>query len=141
MTLKRTNVRYGISPTPGEDRRERAHDGHEAGEQDRLRPVHLEEVLGALDVLLFEQPRVRAPEQDGPDPLAEHVADLVAEDGRDEAADEQDRQVEAGLVLGRRAAGGEQERVAGEEEADEQAGLGEDDEEQPDRRRTGPASR
>ena len=91
------NVRYLILPTPGEDRHERPHDGDEAGEQDRLRAVGLEELVGALDVLLLEQLGVLAPEDRRPDLLAERVADLVADDRGEEAADEHDGDVEVAL--------------------------------------------
>ena len=50
-------------------------------------------------------------------------------------------QVQAGLVLRGEQPGGEQERVAGQEEPDQQARLGEDDEEQPDRGERARASR
>ena len=46
----------------GDDRCERAHDGHEASEHDRLRAVLLEELLGAFDVLVLEQAASRAAE-------------------------------------------------------------------------------
>ena len=66
----------------------------------------------------------------GPDLLADGEADLVADDGGDEAPDQDGGEVELALVG--EDPGGEEERVAREEEADEQAGLGEDDEHQPD---------
>ena len=58
------------------------------------------------------------------------VADFGADERADEAADDEQRDVEVALT-GEHTRG-EQQRVAGEEEADEQAGLGEDDEPQPD---------
>ncbi len=122
----------------GDDRCERAHDRDEAGEDDRLRAVALEEHVGLGDVLGFEQSRVRAIEQRRSDPLAEEVADLVAGDRRDREAYEDDRQRrhvlgelgERGLLQRRRRcqeAGEEQQRVAGQEEPEQQTGLGEDD--------------
>ena len=110
--------------------RERAHDRHEAGEHDGLRAVTVEERLGALDVLLFEQARVRAAEEPGPEPVADRVADLGPDDRGDEAADDDERDVEVALRCEQ--PGGEQQRVAGEEEADQQPGLGEDDQPEPD---------
>ena len=79
--------------------------------------VLLEEVLGAFDVLLFEEPRVRlAGTGAGPAFLPMREADLVADHGGDEAPDEDDGEVQLALVG--EEPGGEQERVAGEEEAD-----------------------
>ena len=95
--------------------------------------MRLEEVLRALHVLLFEQSRIGPAEQRGADAAAEHITDLVAEDRGDEAAHEQDGQVETGLVLGGQQARGEEQRVAGQEEPDEQPRLGEDDQQQADR--------
>ena len=66
----------------------------------------------------------------GPGLLADGEPDLVADHGGGEAPDEDGREVELALVG--EEPGGEEERVAGEEEADQQAGLGEDDEHQPD---------
>ena len=66
-------------------------------------------------------------------PAAEQVADLVADDRGEEAADEQRQEREvrgprrSTIGTRREEAGGEEQRVAGEEEADEQTGLGEDD--------------
>ena len=114
----------------GEDRRERPHDGHEAGEHDRLGAVLLEELLGAVDVLPFEQARIGPAEEPRAHPLPDREADLVADHGGREAPDEDGREVELALVG--QEPGGEEQRVAGEEEADQQPGLGEDDQHQPD---------
>ena len=78
-------------------RYEGPHDGDEAGEEDRLGAVGLEELVGPLDVLLLEELRVRLPEDRGPDLFAERVPDLVSDDGGEEAADEDDRKVEVDL--------------------------------------------
>ena len=67
----------------------------------------------------------------GSDLLAERVADLIADERGEEAPDEDDRQVE--LALGGEQPGGEEQRVAREEEPDQQARLGEDDRDQTDR--------
>ena len=66
------------------------------------------------------------------DAAARRAADALLQDER-AAADEDHRQGQRDLevaVPGRDETGDEQQRVAGQEEADEQAGLGEDDEEQ-----------
>ena len=58
----------------GDDRGEGPHDRHEPGEEDRLRPVLLEEGVGLGDVRLLEEPRVLTGEQGRPDAAAEDVA-------------------------------------------------------------------
>ena len=116
---------------PGEDRGEGPHDRDEPGQHDRLRAVALEVLPGLLDVLLLEDPRVGPAEQRRADPVPEGVADLVAGHGGHEAADEDDRQ-RGEVPLGRQQAGREEERVAGQEEPDQQARLGENDGEQAD---------
>ena len=82
-------------------------------------PVLVEEVFGAVDELPFEEPRVRAPQQARAHPLADGEADLIADDGGHEAPDEDGGEVELALVG--EDPGGEEQRVAGEEEADQQA--------------------
>ena len=57
-------------------------------------------------------------------------ADLVADHRGGEATDQHRREVQLSLVG--EEPGGEEERIAGEEEADEQARLGEDDQNQAD---------
>ena len=57
-------------------------------------------------------------------------AHLVADDGGDEATEEHRREVQLPLV--REEPGGEEQRVAGKEEADEERRLGEDDQDQAD---------
>ena len=47
----------------GDDRRERPHDRHEAGQHEGLGAVLLEELVRLLDVLLLEQAGVGAPEE------------------------------------------------------------------------------
>jgi hypothetical protein len=68
---------------PRDDRRERPDDWHEAGQHDGPGPVPLEEALRLRQVLLFEQPRVRPPEQRRPESPAEQIPGLVAGDPRD----------------------------------------------------------
>ena len=66
--------------------------------------------------------------------LAERVADLVADDRGEEARRRaRPQMLSRTCPVDGEEPGGEEERVAGEEEADEQPGLGEDDQEQPDR--------
>ena len=91
----------------------------------------LEEVLGLVDVFLFEESGVGSPKQRRPHLLSEGVADLVAGHGCHEAADQDHRQAQG--ALGGEEPGGEQERVSGQEEPDQESRLGEDDEEKPDR--------
>jgi len=63
---------------------------------------------------------------------ADQVTNLRPDDGRDRAADEQCREREVdigGLMRTREGAGERKQRVAGEEEPDQEAGLGEEDDE------------
>jgi MFS family permease len=115
---------------PGDDRGEGAHDRHEPRQHDRARAVLLEEGVPLGDVLLLEPPGVGSPEQRRSDLASEQVADLVTGDRgeRDQEADQPERVVEVAPV-GDEQAGREQQRVAGQEEPDQQPGLGEDDDE------------
>jgi hypothetical protein len=92
--------------------------------------VVVEELLRPLDVLLLEEARVGAFEERRADLFAEHVADLVAQDREERTPDEQHRKVQAGAVAGAQQPGREEQRVARQEEPDEQARLGEHDEQQ-----------
>ncbi len=81
-----------------------------------------------LHVLLLEQPGVGAAEQARSDLPPEQVADLVAGHRRqhDQRADHPERLVQI-RAAGHQQPGGEEQRVTREEEADQQARLGEDD--------------
>lgn len=114
----------------GDDRRERPDDGDEAGQHQRLRSVLLEELVGLLDVLLLEETGVRPLEEGRPHLAAEEIADLVTDDRRqgDQETDEPQGVLQ---VSGRHQKScGEQQGVTGQEEADEQSGLGEHDEQE-----------
>lgn len=114
----------------GDDRREGPHDGHEAGQHQRLRAVLLEELVGLLDVLLLEEAGVRALEERGSHLPAEEIADLVTDDRRqgDQDADQPQRVLQ--VARRHQQTRGEQQGVAGQEEADQQPGLGEHDEQE-----------
>ena len=92
----------------------------------------VEEGLGAGELLLLEEARVRAGEQARPVAASDRVADLVADDRRDRAAEDEERERRRHHRRRDEEAGGEEQRVAREEEADEDPGLGEHDQEQPD---------
>jgi hypothetical protein len=94
--------------------------------------VLVEELLGAVDVPLLEESGVGAAEEWRSCALTDRVADLVADDRGEEATERDDCDVE--VSLRRKDAGGEEQRVTGQEEPDQQARLGEDDEKEPDRR-------
>ena len=116
----------------GQRRGEGPDDRHETGDHDRSRTVLLEERLRPFDVCLFEDAGVRLAEQPWSEPLADREAHLVAQHRSDEAAEHHHRDVE--LSLPREDARGEQQRVAGQEETDQQTGLGEHDDPQRDLR-------
>src|SRR6266542_1720214 len=110
---------------PGQYGGEGADDGHEAGDDDGLGAVLLVEVPGALHVLGIEEERFLADEdartQSGPDGVAHAVPDDGG--GHEEHVDPPDIE-----MAGRREQPrGDEQRIAGEEAADEEARLREDD--------------
>ena len=108
-----------------------------AGEDQRLGPVLLEEFMRFLDVFLLEQARVGALEQRGPHLAAEEIAHLVAEDRgqQDEPAHRPQRRMER--IRRHQQPRGEQQGVTRQEEADQQAGLREDDDQDADQAERG----
>ena len=112
------------------DGRERAHDRHEAGQDDRQAAEALEERVRALDVLDAEDAGFLALEDRRAALVADEVADLAADEGRegDQQRDDPDVDAEDVAACSVEQTRDHQERVAGQQEADEQAGLGEDDE-------------
>ncbi len=86
---------------------------------------------GLLDVLLLEEAGLLAAEERGPHAVPEGVPDLVTGDGGEKAADEDHGEAE--LPLRGEETGREEERVPGEEEPEQQPGLGEDHRDQADR--------
>ena len=131
ITLKLRNVRRVILPMPATTGAKVRTTGTKRASTIVFAPWLVEEVLGAVDVLPFEEPRIGAAQQAWPHLAGRSVKPTWSPiDGGGEAPDQDGGQVHLALV--REDPGGEQERVAGEEEADEQAGLGEDDEDQPD---------
>ena len=117
-----------MRPTAGGGRHERADDRDESRQDHRLGPWRSKKRLRAVGVGLGEQPRVRPGEQPGTEPSADEVADLVAGDCGDEHAERRAARSGRPMTLrGDQRTGEEQERVAGQEEADEQPALGEDD--------------
>src|SRR5213083_424560 len=90
----------------------------------------LVEAAGPLDVARIEEQRLLAREQARAEARADGIADAVAHDRGDDQQAVDPPDVEAarrGDEPGRH-----QERIAGEEEADEEPGLGEDDSDQND---------
>jgi len=69
----------------------------------------------------LEQTRIGAAEQRRADPLADQISELGAEEGGHERARQEQPELE--LALPGEHPGGEQQRVAGEEEPHQQAGL------------------
>ena len=111
------------------DRRERAHDRHEAGQDDRQAAEALEERVRALDVLHAEDAGLLALEHRRSALVADEIADFAADEGRQGDQQRDDPDVDAEDVARvRQQTRDHQQRVAGQQEADQQAGLGEDDE-------------
>ena len=105
-----------------------AHNGHKSGEHHGNRAEALEERIGALDVLDREQPGFLAFENRRPGLVADEIPDFTTDkcgDGNREA-DEPD--VEADARIEREEPRDEQQCVAGQDEPDQQRGLGEHDE-------------
>ena len=103
----------------GDDRGEGAHDRHELGQGDGLAPVALEEVRGAIDMLLLEETGVR-PVEDRRSRLAtDEVAGLVAGDGGKPHEGRRRPDVYADVTGAHEHPQGEEQGVARQEEADE----------------------
>src|SRR5688572_13339704 len=117
---------------PGHERREGADDWHEARKHDRLGAVLDIEVVRALDVLFLEEEGIVPDEDLWPGYASEPVVHCVAEDRRDIQRETKhvDIHVQPG---GDEQACCHQQRVTGQEEAEEEAGLNEDDRDQPDK--------
>src|SRR6201999_2362983 len=93
----------------------------------------LVEQLGCHQVLALEEPRVRARVEAPADLAAEEEAGQAAEDRRRDADRDHERQLQPWLALKRREEpGGEKKAVTWQKEANEEAGLRENDREQPD---------
>ena len=114
------------------DRDEGPDDRDEPGEHHRLRAVLLEELRRPVHVFATEEPAVGAVEQGRAELPADRVADLVTGDRGDRDRHQQDPDVGQRPVGGEQARG-EEQRVAGQEEADQQARLDEDDREDAER--------
>src|SRR5690348_3483844 len=79
-----------------------------------------------LQMFRVEELRAGAVVELAPGALADRVAEGVAGDGGDEATDRERPDVQ--VALGGEKPGGEEQTVARQEEADQQPGLGKDDE-------------
>ena len=84
---------------PGDHRDEGPHDRHEPGHHDRPVAVPVEELVGAVQVLRFQEPRVRVPEQRGAETPADVVAGHVPAErrGRQDHADQPERYVDGAV--------------------------------------------
>ena len=107
---------------------EGAHDRDELGQGHGLAAVALEERRRAIDVLLLEQPGVGPVEDRRPRLAADRIARLVADDRGQPYERGGHPDVDADGARAHEHAECEQQRVPRQEEADEQAGLGEDHE-------------
>ena len=82
--------------------------------------------MGALQILLVEQPRGPAAKERWTDLSADQITDLVPEGCRREEDCEQDRERRE-MPLRAQQPGGKEQGIAGQNEAHDDAGLGEDD--------------
>ena len=132
-------IAYEREPHPagaGHHRGDRAHDRDEPGDEDGQHAPALEEAVGAGHVLGPEQLRVRTVEHLRAGAVADPVADQVAEHGGDRRHDQEPRERGVDRADRQRDAGRQQDRVAGQEEPDQQAALGEQDDGQAQRARS-----
>ncbi len=122
----------GIHPADaGDGGDERPHHGHESRQHDRARAVLLEEDVRLDDVFPLEQLRVRLVEQGGSGLRSDPVSDDVADERAHRQQQTHQPQWRRDDVLGHEQTCGEQQRVAGKEEAEQQPALGEDDQTKP----------
>ena len=111
----------------GDERRERAHDGDEAGEDDGLAAVFPVKCVRLVQMAPFENPGVWVGEEFSAEESADRVIAGVARDGRGEEDGGEQVCVHRCSGLRRDGARHEQQRVAGQERRDDQSGLAEDD--------------
>ena len=102
-----------------DERRESADHGHELGVDDGFAAVLLVERVGALQVLLLEEARIGPVEDGGTGAAAEQIAAPIAGQAGDDQQHDHDGEVQ--LPGARHHADGEEQRIAGEHEADQQA--------------------
>ena len=102
-------------PRPGHERGEGADDRDEAGDDDGLAAVLLEELVGVGQVLRLDQPEALGVEDRRPRKCPDPVVHRVAQDRGDDEQDEQPgRESEP---CGGEGPGREEQRVAGQERA------------------------
>ncbi|KAF0957467.1 hypothetical protein MLGJGCBP_01806 [Rhodococcus sp. T7] len=100
-------------------------DRYKSREEDGARPVAVEEAPRLLELLRSQPRRAGTVEHRRSHASADEVTDLIAQDRSDRYGDHRHPQGREGLKLGGEHAGGEQQRVAGQEEADEKPGFDE----------------
>ena len=108
------------------------HNGDEAGKYHRPRPVAIEECGGSDHVLRTEQSRVRSIEHLRTRLAADPVAHHVAGDRRDRRDHEEDPQRRGDRSCREEQAGAEEQRVARQEESEQDAAFREDDQRKAD---------
>ena len=91
-------LRVGVAGDAGRDRDERAHEGDEAPDEERTPTVVRKVVLGLLQVLRLQHARVGL-EEAAPPLSPQKVADLGADEGRDDNQGDQCGQVQAEAVV------------------------------------------
>src|SRR6185437_14374615 len=118
----------------GHRRAKRPDDRHEAGKNDRLAAIAFIKFVCGFDVALLEKARIAATIKACAHAASDQVAELVAADGAEGDAGEQER--ETHMARTRKYACGDEQGIAGKEKADEEAGLDEND--HADERRAAP---
>src|SRR5262249_59535441 len=127
-SIEQSNQPFPRGPAARHNRRESPDERHEAGDDNGLRPVAGVEHPRSFDVAGVEQERLGPREEPRPQTNTDGITDAVAGDRGDDEHDVEPPDVEP--ARGRDDAGRDQERIAREEETDEQAGFSEDDHEE-----------
>jgi len=102
-----------------------ANDGDEARENDGFSAIGFIEVVCALEMALAEEERVFAIVQRGACGATDPIANLVADDGAEH--NRQQKPLQGNDTRGGKDAGGHEQGIAGEEEADKEAGFDQND--------------
>lgn len=103
---------------------ERSNDGNEARENDGAAAIFFIEIMSALKVAAAEEKRVLAAVECSARGAADPVADLIAHNGAEHDGEEQP--FERDHAGGGKNAGGDEQGVTGQEEADKETGFDED---------------
>ena len=115
---------------PGHERRERADNGHEAGDDDGLAAVFLVELMGLVQVALLEYLGIGIAEQPPPEVMPDGIVARIAQDGRGKHNQCQDVHLQRHVGLRGDGSRHKQQGITRQEGGNHQAGLAENHQEQ-----------